>query len=111
MPSLRCTLAVPAGFFYDRSSIPQAAEWLINRDQLGSVAPLCHDVGYLYAGAPPPGWVIPARTFTRREVDDAFLDLLLFDGASRWRARLAWAAVRTFSGRFWRSPAGSFRPG
>ena len=79
---------VPAGFRYDRATMPLAARALVDRDRLDPAA-LAHD------------WALSVRydwALSRRDCDRLFLNVaLLTPGLSRWRARLAYLAVRIAS--------------
>lgn len=98
------TLTVPEGFTYDLASIPRIgpAMWLVGEDDgLSTLAPLCHDALYRYRGELPVEWLEPAyRRFSRREADDLLYSLAVRQGCARWRARLAWIAVRCFAPRW-----------
>lgn len=98
------TLTVPSGFTYDLASIPQIGPimWVVGEDdELSTLAPLAHDVFYRYEGAVPPEWMSPYyRRFSRREADDLLYTLAVRQGCQRWRARIAWAAVRCFARRW-----------
>lgn len=106
------TIFTPAGYRYDRSSIPW--EGVISKDSLGCIAPLIHDALYQCHGSPASrarysriGQTIgnethvrcePERTFTRKEADEIFRAVMLADGVKPWRATVAYWAVRIFGG-------------
>lgn len=89
---------VPAGYRYDRSSIPWCFEWLISKDSLGCLGCLLHDVLYSSNGK----WfqTSPWRAWTRAEADLAFRLVMIEDKIDLMRAWTAWEAVRVL-GRRW----------
>ena len=87
-------VTVPAGYRYDRSSIPDAVAWLVSKDDLGCVAPLLHDYLFARRGA------TYVRTFTRPEANEAFRAVMLADRVRPWRATVAYWAVSLFSRRW-----------
>lgn len=91
---------IPAGFEYDKASVPRAVWWLISPDDLGEVAPLVHDWCYAHGGA-IPGAVTP---YTRAEADALFNRHMSMDHVQAWKRRLAFRAVRTFGGSHWPEP-------
>ena len=95
-------LTVPAGFVYDLASVPEVLQWLIDDDQLSTLAPLVHDVLYQHGGRLPVEWVYPYREFARREADALLLALAIRQGCPRWRAWAAWAAVRAAAWGAWK---------
>jgi hypothetical protein len=100
-------ITVPAGFEFDLSSVPRAFWSLIAPFELSVTAPLLHDFLYETGGDPPAGAIEPPRTYTRREVDELFRSVMEQEGVPAWRRRLAYAAVRTFGGRAWKSKSGT----
>lgn len=107
-----CTLALDGGsqfsitavvpFTYDRASIPRLFWPLIDRDSLSSVPPLFHDLLYKKGGVLPTEQVTPYRTFTRKEADDVFLELMKMSGVVEWRYKAAYQAVRKFALLAWK---------
>lgn len=96
------TIRAHAGYEYDLSSVPRALWSLVAPNELSLVAPLFHDLLYEYRGRLPSEWhAEPFRTFSRREADALFLDLLKAEGVAPWRARAAYAAVRVAGGVAW----------
>jgi hypothetical protein len=96
------TLTAKAGFAFDLSSIPRPLWWLIAPNELSIVAPLFHDLLYVYRGQlREMGEVDPYRTYTRRETDDLFLHLMEVEGVARWRRYAAYSAVRAAGGIYW----------
>jgi len=109
-PKFPLRLVIPAGWRYDRSSIPPLIPgWLVSRDDLGTLAPAPHDAGYQvrgrFSGEPPPplmpyvideaGAAVPI-VVTRATVDEWFLLYLLRQRIPRWRAYGAYGAVRAW---------------
>jgi hypothetical protein len=102
-----CTVALGGGikfsitavvpFTYDRASIPRFFWPLIDRDSLSSVPPLFHDLLYKKGGVLPTEQVTPYRTFTRKDADDVFLELMKMSGVAEWRYNAAYQAVRKFA--------------
>ena len=106
-PNFPLRLVIPAGWQYDRSSIPEAIpSWLVSKDDLGSVAPAAHDAGCQCHGRFPQilfstlPYIVDeadrptALTVDRAAVDEWFLMYLLRQRVPRWRATIAWWAVR-----------------
>lgn len=96
-------LVVRNGFIYDRASIPRIFWVLIDKDSLGNVAPLVHDLLYRSGGVLPEGQVSPYRKFSRKETDDLFLEVMTKCGVAEWRRVAAYQAVRRFAGRAWQA--------
>jgi len=100
------TITVPAGYRFDRASIPTVAGVLVTKDSLGCVGPLVHDALYGCDGEPEPAMgeyeptCDPWRRFTRLEADQVFRAVMLEDNIKPWRARLAYWAVRLFARRW-----------
>jgi hypothetical protein len=104
------SITVPAGYRYNRASIPEIIPaWIVNRDDLGCVAPLIHDAIYRQHGDisyPPPSdpsnrdraWAWPWMRIERGTTDELFYRLMLADKVRPWRARVAFRAVRIFGG-------------
>lgn len=98
------TLTVLKGFRYDRASIPRVFWAIIDKDSLGNVAPLLHDVIYRHGGVLPRNQISPYKKFSRKETDDLFLLLMEKCGVTKVRRELAYQAVRRFAGLAWRNP-------
>lgn len=94
-------ILVPDGFEFDLSSVPRIFWRLVAPFELSIAAPLLHDFLYRHRGDPPPGAVVPPRTYSRKEVDDLFKRIMKQEGVPGWRWRLAYAAVRVFGQREW----------
>ena len=95
-------MTVWKGFVYDRASIPRIFWVLIDKDSLGNVAPLIHDLLYRYGGAIPQNQLSPYRRFSRKEADDLFLELMTKCGVTKGRREAAYQAVRRFAGSSWK---------
>ncbi len=91
------TFTVPAGFESDGVSTPRFL-WT-------SISPKIHpatirggiDHDWLYRQQ-PDGW-------TRKDADKLFLDVIIQDGLSPLRARLAYTGLRLFGGKAWKENA------
>lgn len=99
-------MTIPAGYRYDRGSVPDAVAWIVSKDDLGCAGPLVHDA--LYANEGIVGSVLsadypschPWRRFTRAEADELFYQVMIADRVKSWRASLAYWAVRLFARRW-----------
>ena len=105
----RIDVTIPAGFEFDLASIPRPIWPLIGSFELSLVAPLIHDYFYQYTGRPVyhrrvlDSLPVPAGAWhdvTRAEADQIFLDLMLREGVTPWKARAAYHAVRLFAPRW-----------
>jgi len=93
------SLLIPIGFRFDLASVPRWAWTLIAPFELSLIAPLVHDYFYSLDGAKRiPGWDSPV---TREEADEIFLALMLIEGVPKWKAHLAYRAVRLASWIWW----------
>ena len=81
-------------FTYDRASIPRIVWPIIDKDSLGNVAPLIHDLLYRSGGVLPQDQVSPYRTFSRKETDKLFLEVMTKCSVKRFRRLAAYRAVR-----------------
>lgn len=91
------TFTIPRGFKSDGASVPRLF-WRVvfpPSDPTALRAAFAHD--YIYREQ-PEGW-------TRAEADKMFFDLMVADGVSRFRAGLAYIAVRLCGGVVWRKHA------
>ena len=95
-------ITVFKGFVYDRASIPRIFWVLIDKDSLGNVAPLFHDLLYRHGGVLARNQLSPYRKFSRKETDDLFLELAAKCGVSKLRRELAYEAVRQFGWVAWK---------
>lgn len=90
-------ITVPEGFATDLASVPRIVWPLVSAWDLSFAAPILHDYIYAYRGVLPSGGIYPSdRTFTRRQADRLFAQLMAEEGVVFWRRRLAWLAVRLF---------------
>ncbi len=87
---------VPKGLVVDGASVPRMLWWFKPPDGEHRAAALAHDWLYLNKG------VMPGRTFTRRDCDQVFHDLLLQSGLSDGEASLLFAGVRLGGWVTWR---------
>lgn len=94
-------ITVPAGFMFDLASVPRPFWWLIAPFELSITAPLLHDFLYANAGAPPTDMITPYRTYSRKQVDTIFTEIMRLEGVVGWRRKLAYWAVRWFGGGVW----------
>ena len=92
---------IQQGFLFDLASIPRLFWRLIAPYELSISAPLLHDYLYRYRGDPPAGTIEPVKVFTRRESDELFRDLMVEEGVSTWRRKVAYWAVRWFGKWAW----------
>ncbi len=95
-------MTVGKGFVYDRASMPRIFWVLIDKDSLGNVAPLIHDLLYRSGGALPKNQVSPYRKFSRKDADDLLLEIMTKCGVTKGRREAAYQAVRTFAGSSWK---------
>lgn len=96
-------IIVPAQFKFDLASVPRAFWWLIAPFELSISAPLIHDFLYRYGGDPPDGTIFPPRTYSRKEADILFREIMRKEGVWAWRWFAAYHAVRLFGGARWRT--------
>lgn len=89
------TISVLVPFVYDRASIPRWLWVLLDKDSLGNVAPLIHDLLYRHGGVLPQNQVTPYRRFSRKDADNIFRDVLRKCGASKVKREAAYLAVRS----------------
>ena len=82
---------------------PPSIWWLISPFDLSIAAPLLHDYLYQHMGNPPPGAIVPPRTYSRAEADDLFRTMMEQEGVPAWRRSLAYAGVRAFGWLGWRN--------
>ncbi len=101
------TFKIRKGMIHDGASVPRLA-WTISGlrpDGLLRAAALIHDALYQNLGELPEGWALPARSFTRKEADRAFYDIMRAAGLSRYRSWIAYRAVRIGGWVSWRKHA------
>lgn len=97
-----CTITVKKGFQFDRATIPRMFWVLISKDDLSNVAPLYHDLLYRFTDVLPRQWVTPYTTFTRKEADHLFFNMMEVSGVTLWRLHVAYQIVCYFSSFAWR---------
>lgn len=100
-------ITAPRGFVYDRASIPRIFWVIVSKDDLSNVPPLFHDLLYANGGILPTNYVIPYRTFNRKNTDKLFLELMQKSGVKWWRCDLAYSAVRNFAAFAWKTKKAS----
>jgi len=96
-------ITAPRGFVYDRASSPRIFWVIVSKDDLSNVPPLFHDLLYANGGILPTNYVIPYRTFNRKNTDKLFLELMQKSGVKWWRCDLAYSAVRNFAAFAWKT--------
>lgn len=95
-------IQVPKGFQFDLASIPASLWSLVAPNALSPQAALIHDYLYRYQGQPPLADVEPYRTYSRKEADDLFKEIMeRVPGIGPVRRVLAYLAVRLLGGRAW----------
>lgn len=106
------SIRIPAGFVYDKSSVPRLLHSLISPADLSDLAPLLHDYLYRTGGRGFPGTIVPDPVvraietelpYSRRQTDELFHEVMTLQGVNLLRARLAYLAVRWFGFFAWRS--------
>lgn len=103
---------VPKGFEYDGASVPRLAWTLsgLTPDGLIRAAALIHDWIYEHKGKLPKGswqvkdgkWRDVGTVWKRKHADKIFKTIMLESGVSRYRANVAYAAVRLGGWIAWR---------
>jgi hypothetical protein len=96
-------LWAPRGYRYDGASVPRALRVLVDRCELGLLAPLFHDALYQGGGRMAVGWQRPDVQLTRAEVDWLFFAHMQEDGVRPALAGLAYRTVRRFGAPHWRA--------
>lgn len=90
-------IKVPAGFIYDKASIPRIVWWYIPRDDKSiERAALAHD--FLYGEQE-----IAGEPVTRKEPDGIFYDIMKLDNMRFDKRHLAYRAVRLGGGSAWKN--------
>jgi len=90
-----------SGFIFDRASVPRIFWVIISKDELSNVAPVFHDLLYEYRGVLPKDQVIEYREFTRARADELFYEIMIKRRVTKWRAYLAYLAVKNFGQISW----------
>ncbi len=92
-------LTIREGYCFDLASVPRILWPWISSFELGTEAPLLHDLGYQGGGHfdsfPPLDW-------SRRRVDSLFRQIMRDEGVRAWKRTVAWLAVRGFGWLAWR---------
>ena len=95
---------IPQNFEFDLASIPRWIWPLIGSFELSLVAPLIHDYLYQFRGEPVHHRHAFHNYFkpvlTRAEADQIFLNLMLAEKVTPWKAKAAYRAVRLFATRW-----------
>lgn len=94
-------ITVAAPFRFDLASIPRELWWLVAPFELSIAAPLMHDFLYRFGGNPPPPAIEPPRTYTRKDADLLFRDIMSKEGVFWWRRAAAYRAVRLLGRGAW----------
>jgi hypothetical protein len=101
-------ISIPAGYRYNRASIPDALEFIVSKDDCGCPGPLAHDALCEYNGELLGSWsahdwepsCVPYHRFSPHEAADIFRAVMLEDGVDPDKAGIAYGAVKLF-GRHW----------
>jgi hypothetical protein len=94
-------ITVPAEFKFDLASVPRLFWFLIAPFELSIAAPLIHDFLYEHKGDPPTGSIAPPKTFSRKEADRIFREIMEKEAVAGWRRFFAYWAVRCFGWLAW----------
>ncbi len=86
-------ILIAEGYITDLASIPRLLWRVIAPFELSITAPLVHDFFYQYAGC---------GIYSRKDVDQIFLQLMKEEYVSWWRRTIAYRAVRIFGGSHWK---------
>ncbi len=88
-------ITVPAGFVTDFASSPFGTRNTFPALGPWSRAAIIHDYGYSLRGA------LPNKTYSRKEIDDIFLEAMTVLRVPAWKRSLMYRAVRLFGERGW----------
>lgn len=113
-PLKEINVTVPTGFVTNLASIPRALRPLFPVNDNHRLAAVVHDYLYSCGGrlvtahwstAPVEPYGLGSRviTYTRKEADSIFFEIMRFDGVSKLRAKLMLWGVRCFGGSYWES--------
>jgi hypothetical protein len=94
-------ITVPAGYKFNLASVPRLFWFLIAPFELSIAAPLIHDFLYDYRGVPPDGSITPPKTYSRKEADGIFREIMEKENVVGWRRFFAYWAVRLFGWFAW----------
>lgn len=96
-------IIIPKGFRCDHASIPRFLWSIICPQDLSDEAPVMHDFLYRRAGLPTFSYATCTMvTFTRKQADKMFRDLMIFRKVEPWKRIVAYRAVRLFAYFVWR---------
>lgn len=88
-------IKIPHGFQFDLASIPRFLWVIIPPFSLSIVAPLIHDYLYNQYGK------VENKTYTLKETDKLFYQLMQREGVSYWKRKTAYFMVRAFGWLYW----------
>lgn len=88
-------IVIPTGFETDFASIPKVFHSFINPAGKVRAAALVHDYLYSKRG------VLPHKTYTRKECDEIFLELMQVVGVAYWKSLTMYYAVWLFGKSSW----------
>lgn len=83
------TIVIEIGFVTDGLSVPWLLSWMFSRYGIFLKAALIHDKNY------------KEQRYTRAKADQWFREGLLVLGCSKWKANVAYWALRAFGGIAW----------
>lgn len=84
-------IIIPAGFIFDKNSVPAGLRWLFPVSGYKSdYAAAVHD------------WLYTSELFPRVVCDEIFYDAMIYSGVPKWRAWSKYKAVRVFGGMVWK---------
>lgn len=102
LPDGRC-IHIPAGFVYDKASVPRYVWWYIPRDDKHIIiAALVHD--YLYETQQ-----IENKWIRRREADEVFSGIIIQAGMRPTKGKAAHLGVRAGGWKYWNPRAKAIR--
>lgn len=94
--SVAGSFAIPAGFLTDAATVPRVVWGVLSPTDPDILYPsFAHDYLYAVNGA------LEGRVLSRKDCDAVLRELMLALGASPWKARLVYLAVRAGGGRAW----------
>lgn len=107
-------LNIPAGFSYDKASVPRRLGPLLgfNRDGEHEAAALVHDRLYLFKGRLPrgefqtfvigSGWVDDPSPWTRAQADEMLRYMSVLGGMPKWKASVEKWACKLWPGNYFK---------
>lgn len=98
------------GFIWDGASISPFLAWFMRRDGICRAASCIHDFLYTYGCIDVRYYQSKSKYFTgsmytRKEADELFRDVLIESGYPKWKAKIAYRAVRMFGSKYWNGNA------